>query len=95
MFPDHWTVRCQGLQPSLLQVTRGKLLACDAGDHRAWVCWDDLKFIPALIDDEKGVSGEASRAKLEPRRFMCNRGSLYRSRFPFVELRCRLCLRFH
>ena len=64
MFPDHWTVRCQGLQPSLLRVTRRKLLACDAGDHRAWVCWDDLKFIPAFIDDEKGLSGEASRRNL-------------------------------
>ena len=40
-----------------LVVVLWKLLPCDAVDHGAGVCDDDLKFVPGMIDHEKGVNG--------------------------------------
>jgi hypothetical protein len=40
----------------LFRVSHWKLPPCDAGDDGTWVCYDDLKFIPAISDHEEGVS---------------------------------------
>jgi len=67
MFPGLWTSGRQGRKPLLsltlrelistpFRVSHWKLPPCDGGGDGAWVCFDDLKFIPAIIDHEEGVT---------------------------------------
>lgn len=63
---------CQGLKPSFSRVITWiwlfsfwRLLTCAAGDHGARVCYDDLEFVPAIIDYEESpapVSSYSSQA---------------------------------
>ena len=49
----------------LLSTYNWKLPPYDAGDDSARVCFDELKFIPAVIDHEEAVSRQTERRNLD------------------------------
>jgi len=70
-----WAAWGQGRKPLLfpvvpwillfLSIYKWKLPPYDAGDDGARVCFDELKFIPAVIDHEEAVSRQTERGNLD------------------------------
>ena len=50
-----------GRTPLVFRITHGKYLSCDANEGSAWVCWEDLNFIPVIRDHEEGATRSTCR----------------------------------